>query len=223
MSTRQVSQEQEETRRQLLVVTAGLLLLLRRAVRRSPATGELRSDADRLYTELAGAYLVGRSTALNTSVGRVVAELEVMAPTVAVGALQAHPELLNEARRANRAARGYTDSWLSRALGLADSGSELPGQLAHEQLAGRLRMGAETEAAEAFNLARREAIGKAVARSPGLVEVLEQVWDVAWCKGTCDDCADLDGMSVPLGDTFPMGDPPLHPSCGCTIEIRPRS
>ena len=223
MTARQVQQEQAETRRQLLAVTAGLLLLLRRAVRQSPATGELRSDADRLYQELARAYLVGRAAALNVAPWRVAEELAVLVPGADVGALAANPELLEEARRANRAARGYTNSWLRRALGLADDGVALPGQAAHEAMTGALRRGAETEAAQAFNQARRDAIDAAIERNPRLVEILEQVWDVAWCKGTCDECADLDGHSVPLGDDFPMGDPPLHPNCGCTIQIRPRS
>lgn len=33
----------------------------------------------------------------------------------------------------------------------------------------------------------------------------------------CDECSDLDGETVPLGDSFPGGDPPLHPNCRCDV------
>lgn len=33
----------------------------------------------------------------------------------------------------------------------------------------------------------------------------------------CDECADLDGETVPLDEDFPDGDPPLHPNCRCDV------
>ena len=35
--------------------------------------------------------------------------------------------------------------------------------------------------------------------------------------GCCDECQDLDGEQVSLDEEFDDGDPPLHPSCRCTI------
>ena len=39
----------------------------------------------------------------------------------------------------------------------------------------------------------------------------------------CDDCTELDGTSVPMGDSFPGGveGPPLHPSCRCSAVVVP--
>lgn len=36
---------------------------------------------------------------------------------------------------------------------------------------------------------------------------------------TCEYCAPMDGKTVPIGDEFSEGDPPLHPNCRCTIAI----
>jgi len=46
---------------------------------------------------------------------------------------------------------------------------------------------------------------------------------VAWCERTCERCAELDGMTRPLNEHFPHGNPRLHPHCGCEIDIEPRS
>jgi SPP1 gp7 family putative phage head morphogenesis protein len=33
----------------------------------------------------------------------------------------------------------------------------------------------------------------------------------------CPECADMDGMVIPIDESFPEGDPPVHPSCRCNI------
>ena len=212
--------EQEETRRAEQAAVLLLALLLRRTVQRAPSRGDLLVDADELQSRLTRIYLVGRATAGRYGVERFGAEADALAG-VSVS-LTPRPVLLEEARRANRAARGYVTGWLKRALGFVAADVDDPGAAAHVALAKRLRVGAEVEAAEAFNAARRTAIDDALRQEPGLVAVLEQVWNVDFCEGTCDDCAALDGMVIPLNETFPQGEPPLHPHCGCGIDIRPR-
>jgi hypothetical protein len=199
---------------------AALLLLLRRVTRRRPSD-DLYAEAERLQRQLAEAYLIGRAAAARTATARLVAELEALAGIAQP--LTWHPLVIEEARRAERAARGYSQSWLSRALGLAEDEVSAPGTVAHARLRRQLEVGARTEASTAFHEARRDAISEAVASNPELSDTFEQVWNVAWCKGTCDECAALDGMVRPLGEDFPHGDPPLHPWCGCEIDTRLRS
>ena len=220
-SREQTKAEQEETRRRLLAAEAALLLLLLRATRRSPASGDLRSDADALHVKLAEAYLYGRASAAYAGSDRARAEILALAGTGYVAG-QPALELLEEARRAKRAADGYVKRWLDKALGLARDGAELPGPAAHEALAPVLETGAATEAAEAFNAARREIVDDAVRRTPALAQQLEQVWDAELDKRTCDTCSGLDGTTAPLGERFPDGDPPLHPRCRCSISVQPR-
>jgi SPP1 gp7 family putative phage head morphogenesis protein len=53
-------------------------------------------------------------------------------------------------------------------------------------------------------------------RASGLVD--RKQWITA--PGCCDDCQDLDGVTVDLDDDFPSdgGDgPPLHPNCRCDV------
>jgi SPP1 gp7 family putative phage head morphogenesis protein len=50
-------------------------------------------------------------------------------------------------------------------------------------------------------------------KESGLVEGKE--WKVG--AGCCDECEDLDGEQVGIGEEFPDGDPPLHPNCRCDV------
>jgi len=34
----------------------------------------------------------------------------------------------------------------------------------------------------------------------------------------CDECQELDGTIVAIGEGFPEGDPPLHPNCRCNVD-----
>jgi SPP1 gp7 family putative phage head morphogenesis protein len=47
-------------------------------------------------------------------------------------------------------------------------------------------------------------------KASGVVESKE--WLIS-PSDTCDDCFEMAGKIVPLGDEFPGGDPPLHPNC----------
>lgn len=223
MATReQADREAEETRRRMLAVEAALLLLLLRATRRTPRAGDLQAEADRLYTDLAQAYLWGRTAAATAGAERVGAEVRALAPGANVAAFVAAPGVLEEARRAHRAGAGYVRRWLPKALDLSEQGADAPGPAAHTALRPALETGAASEAAEAFNAERQRVIRQAVARNPELAQALEQVWDAELDKRTCERCLELDATSAPLGERFPDGDPPLHPRCRCTISIRPR-
>ena len=35
----------------------------------------------------------------------------------------------------------------------------------------------------------------------------------------CDICMPLNGVQVPLSETFPQGDPPRHPNCRCNVKL----
>lgn len=52
-----------------------------------------------------------------------------------------------------------------------------------------------------------------------LTEDATKEWITTPDELTCPDCAPMDGKTVPIGDDFPEGDPPLHPNCRCTIAI----
>jgi hypothetical protein len=44
-------------------------------------------------------------------------------------------------------------------------------------------------------------------------------WIVTPDDALCPQCEAYDGETVPIGDDFEDGDPPLHPNCRCTIAI----
>lgn len=44
-------------------------------------------------------------------------------------------------------------------------------------------------------------------------------WSTEFDARTCDECAPLDGETVPVLSDFPWGDPPLHPNCRCTLLL----
>lgn len=44
-------------------------------------------------------------------------------------------------------------------------------------------------------------------------------WIVTDDDRLCSQCEPYDGKTVPVGEEFPEGDPPLHPYCRCVIAI----
>lgn len=52
-----------------------------------------------------------------------------------------------------------------------------------------------------------------------LTEGATKEWITTPDELTCDDCAPMDGKTVPIDSEFDGGDPPLHPNCRCTIAI----
>jgi len=47
----------------------------------------------------------------------------------------------------------------------------------------------------------------------------EMMWLASPSERTCDICMRLHKTTVPVGSSFPDGDPPLHPSCRCDVRI----
>ena len=65
------------------------------------------------------------------------------------------------------------------------------------------------------------------AESKGIVKRGKFVWSCTYDENSCEECKNLDGVSVDIGESFPVkGDeyyqgqheaPPAHPNCGCSI------
>lgn len=85
----------------------------------------------------------------------------------------------------------------------------------HRQRALRI---SRTELASAYNqgqdAAVRQAIGDGMFDGPVMKE-----WSTADDERTCDECAGMDGQTVPMDGEFSdgAGVPPLHPSCRCVV------
>lgn len=45
-----------------------------------------------------------------------------------------------------------------------------------------------------------------------------RTWITARDERVCPRCGSLDGMTQPMGQAFPDGEPPIHPSCRCDLE-----
>jgi hypothetical protein len=84
---------------------------------------------------------------------------------------------------------------------------------------------AETELAYAYNKGADDAIHQAV--DEGLLPKMKAQWSTAADEGVCGICADLDGTTIDLGDTFEYKGrtlyegqkqtPPAHPRCRCAL------
>lgn len=110
----------------------------------------------------------------------------------------------------------------------------------------RVRRVAATESADAFNQGRGQAIEARAAvndnalaradapivipggpyRTPDVaseppVETRIKVWCAILDMKVCPRCADMDGRTVREDESFPGGDPPLHPFCRCTFVVVP--
>lgn len=84
---------------------------------------------------------------------------------------------------------------------------------------------AETELAFAYNKGADDAIHQAV--DEGLLPPMNAQWSTAADEGVCGICSALDGVKIPLGDTFRFrgrslyeeqkSTPPAHPRCRCAL------
>lgn len=82
----------------------------------------------------------------------------------------------------------------------------------------RADMISRTEIMDALNAGQNDAWEQA--QEEGLLsDDATKEWITTPDELLCPDCEAMDGEQVPLGDEFPDGDPPLHPSCRCTTVI----
>lgn len=75
---------------------------------------------------------------------------------------------------------------------------------------------ARTEILKAAHEGRREAWNQGIQEgwiNPGAQKQWETVND------PCDQCAAMDGVTVPITGEFAVGDPPLHPNCRCDVLL----
>jgi len=77
---------------------------------------------------------------------------------------------------------------------------------------------ARTEIMDALNAGQQAAWEQAQAQ--GLLSAnATKEWIVTPDDLLCPECEAMDGKRVPLDEDFEDGDPPLHPSCRCTMGI----
>jgi SPP1 gp7 family putative phage head morphogenesis protein len=77
---------------------------------------------------------------------------------------------------------------------------------------------ARTEIMDALNAGQQAAWEQAQAE--GLLSAnATKEWIVTPDDLLCPECEPMEGQRVPLDEEFPDGDPPLHPSCRCTMGI----
>lgn len=130
-----------------------------------------------------------------------------------------------DAARSTVAARAYAASWSARVLVASkrvESAGELPPSILLDATVGAeaaLERTIITESVEAWNDERVE-----MARSlDEYNDVLEQEWFAILDRNVCATCAAMDGKREPLGESFEVGAPPVHPRCRCFIEFVPRA
>jgi SPP1 gp7 family putative phage head morphogenesis protein len=85
----------------------------------------------------------------------------------------------------------------------------------------RAELIANTESMLAANRGQEMAWGQAI--DNGLLDdAVKKEWIATGDKDVCDDCDELDGVTVALDEDFPNDGgegPPLHPRCRCTTGI----
>ena len=89
---------------------------------------------------------------------------------------------------------------------------------AEKLLNSRADMIARTEIMDALNSGQNESWIQA--QSEGYLSAnATKEWIVTPDDLLCPECEPMDGKTVRIDQEFPNGDPPLHPSCRCTIAI----
>lgn len=116
-----------------------------------------------------------------------------------------------------QAAQKYRDELEASGL-TADKVEAKVEEYADELLTARAETIARTEIMEALNAGQDAAWAQA--QEAGLLsEDAEKEWITTPDETLCPECNDMDGETVPIGQEFPDGDPPLHPNCRCTVGI----
>lgn len=87
-----------------------------------------------------------------------------------------------------------------------------------ELLTARAETIARSEIMDALNAGQNLAWEQAQEEGK-LTENATKEWITTPDEMLCPECEPMDGKTVPVGESFPDGDPPLHPNCRCTIGI----
>lgn len=82
----------------------------------------------------------------------------------------------------------------------------------------RALMIARTETMAASNEGQQELWRQAV-DAKQLSKSMRKQWIATGDERTCPTCGPLDGTTVPVLEDFPLGNPPAHPLCRCTIGL----
>jgi SPP1 gp7 family putative phage head morphogenesis protein len=138
---------------------------------------------------------------------RTEAELKALGLTATPLALSLR-DMVNDRVRAERFGRSVNDRWNKLR-------SEMGARKALTEIDGRLRVGAATESASAYNSARSELL-----KQTNTATSLLKVWDAQLDKRTCFACSSMDGTIVGANERFPGGEPGgVHPNCRCTFQV----
>lgn len=77
-----------------------------------------------------------------------------------------------------------------------------------------------TEIMSALNEGAAEEARRAI-RNGDISADYVKVWLVTEDERLCPVCAPLEDTTVPAAESFPSGDPPIHPACRCTFGLQP--
>jgi hypothetical protein len=78
---------------------------------------------------------------------------------------------------------------------------------------------ARTETMAASNAGQQALWDQAVRRGKLDQNGVRKVWLTTYDERLCSICAPMEGMMRTIADTFPEGDPPIHPLCRCTVGL----
>lgn len=116
-----------------------------------------------------------------------------------------------------QAAMNYRKELINNGLTLAQVNRKVE-DYADELLEERALTIARSEIMDALNTGQDEAWQQA--QDEGfLSEEATKEWITTPDETLCPECDAMDGQSVPVGEEFKDGDPPLHPNCRCTVGI----
>lgn len=116
-----------------------------------------------------------------------------------------------------QAALKYREQLIDSGLSL-DKVNEKTDKYADKLLDDRADRIARTEVMDSLN-AGQDAAWVDAQEQGYLSEDATKEWIVTPDDLLCPECEAYDGAVVPVGEEFDEGDPPLHPSCRCTIGI----
>ncbi len=218
--------EHKKTRRRRLAEEASLLILLRRTFRAATVTPKrdvrgVIEQAGTLTTRIGDAVFIARRAARAAVIERTRAEL------TRIGAHEVAAELTESGRlseaidrvRAERAGRYTAERWATTVAKSEElsSGDVLPVyRKARQEANANLARVASTETSDAWQGERAALAAQTGGRG------LWKVWDATLDKRTCPVCEHAHGTAVPVGESFPLGEPGrVHTSCRCDEIILP--
>lgn len=117
-----------------------------------------------------------------------------------------------------QAAINYREKLIDSGLSIDKVDAEVE-QYSADLLDQRAETITRTEVMDALNEGQDEAWQQA--QDEGLLtEDATKEWITTDDDVLCPECEAMDGQSVPIGDDFEDGGPPLHPRCRCTTGIQ---